>query len=313
MRLTAIDIGTNTVLMLVADVSAGGVVSPVRDEQVIARLGKGVDAERRITPEATARVLAHLKDYKAISESLRSDAIFACGTSALRDAANGQEFAEEVRDKLGFEVTILSGLEEAEWTYRGAVSEFCSEDSRSPFAVLDIGGGSTELTIGEGLEVAQRASLDVGSVRLTERILINSPPQPEALELAANEVRNWVFRLPELPSATRLIGVAGTPTTLAAIDLKLQRYDRQFVSGHRLTTRTIETIFAHLKTRTVREIMEDSPLIQPGRADIIVAGILILLESMRKLGVEAITVSDRGLRYGVALRQFLKRADKRLP
>ncbi|MCX6135442.1 MAG: Ppx/GppA phosphatase family protein [Ignavibacteriales bacterium] len=302
MRLTTIDIGTNTILMLIADVSADGVISPVRDELIIARLGRGVDAERRITAETSTRVLSHLRQFKSISESLNSEAIIACGTSALRDAANRQEFVDTVRQELGFGISILSGEEEAELTYRGAVSEFLSGDAEPRLAVLDIGGGSTELTIGVGASVSQRVSTDVGSVRLTERIPLASPPSPAALERAISEVRITTSRFPRLTTQTRLIGVAGTVTTLAAIEINLERYERTIVSGHFLTLVSIEHIFNQLKTLNTSEMMRDFPQIESGRADIIVAGILILIESMRKLGVDGITVSDRGLRYGMVLR-----------
>ena len=311
MRLTSIDIGTNTILMLIADVSPDGAIVPVRDEQVITRLGKGVDFERRISPETTDRVLACLQNYKAISESLHSEVLFAGGTSALRDATNRQEFIGRVRRELGIQISILSGEEEAELTYRGAVSEFLVSDTDIPLAVLDIGGGSTELTIGKGANVTEKMSLDVGSVRLTERILLTSPPSLEALTQATNQVRSWTSRLPRLPSRTKLMGVAGTVTTLAAIDLKLTNYDRSKVSGYFLHMTSIERIYEKLRTCTVPEIMSDFPMMETGRADIITAGVLILIESLRALGAEGIIVSDRGLRYGMALRAFSSRNDKK--
>lgn len=291
--------------MLIADVSADGIISPVRDEQIIARLGRGVDADRRITRETSLRVLSHLQSYKSISDSLDSERIFACGTSALRDAANRQEFVDTIRQELGIEISILSGEEEAELTYRGAVSQFLSGDAEPPLAVLDIGGGSTELTIGVGASVSQRVTTDAGSVRLTERIPLASPPSPEALERAISEVRIRTSGFPQLTTQTRLIGVAGTVTTLAALELKLERFDRTIVGGHFLTLESIEQIFNQLKTLNTTEMMQDFPQIESGRADIIVAGILILIESMRKLCVEGITVSDRGLRYGMALRDIM--------
>jgi exopolyphosphatase/guanosine-5'-triphosphate,3'-diphosphate pyrophosphatase len=304
MRLTSIDIGTNTILMLVADVTPDGTVSPVRDEQVIARLGKGVDAHRRITSETSDRVLRFLQDYKAISESLHSEKIIACGTSALRDASNTREFIRFVKEKLGLEITVLSGEQEAELTYRGAVSEFSSLGADQPLAVLDIGGGSTELTTGIGASVTGTVSLDLGCVRLTERVLLSSPPTTPALNHAISEVREAVLSLPLLSPQIRLIGVAGTVTTLAAIDLKLESYVRSRVSGHFLTIEAIELVFNRLKSHTLEQMAREFPQIESGRADIILAGIVILVESMRRFGVRGITVSDRGLRYGMAQREF---------
>ena len=308
MRLTSIDIGTNTILMLVADVAADGTVSPVRDEQVIARLGKGVDANRRITAETSDRVLRFLQDYKAISESLHSEKIIACGTSALRDASNSREFIRFMKEKLGLEITVLSGEEEADLTYRGAVSEFSSLGADQPLAVLDIGGGSTELTTGIGASVTGTVSLDLGCVRLTERILQSSPPTSPALNHAISGVREAVLSFPQLPPQIRLIGVAGTVTTLAAIDLKLESYDCSGVSGHFLTFEAIEQIFDKLRSHTLDLMAREFPQIESGRADIILAGIMILMESLRRFDVRGITVSDRGLRYGMALREFSSRA-----
>jgi exopolyphosphatase/guanosine-5'-triphosphate,3'-diphosphate pyrophosphatase len=304
MRLTAIDIGTNTILMLVADVSADGRISPLHDAQVIARLGKGVDANRRITPETFRRVLGYLRDYKQISEAFHSQKIIAGGTSALRDASNRKEFIDTVRQELGLEISILSGEEEADLTYQGAVSEFLEPDSDQYLAVLDIGGGSTELTIGKGTKVLQTSSLDLGSVRLTERTPLLNPPSAPALAQAIGEVRNWISKFPPISPHTRLIGVAGTVTTLAAIDLGLEKYDPSRVSGHFLSLNTIERISKLLNTCSISQMEKDFPQVQPGRSDIIVAGILILIESLRRFDVEGITVSDRGLRYGMALQEL---------
>lgn len=305
MRLTTLDIGTNTILMLIADVSTDGTITPLRDLQVIARLGKGVDANRRITPETSSRVLGYLRDYKEISDSCRSEKIIAAGTSALRDASNRKDFVDTIRQKLGLEISILSGEEEAELTYQGAVSEFLAPDLDPTLAVLDIGGGSTELTIGKGRKVTQTSSLDVGSVRLTERTPLLSPPSSLALQQAITEVRNRVSTFPQLPPQTRLLGVAGTVTTLAAIDLGLAEYDPSRVSGHFLSLATIEGISKQLNSRTIAQMARDFPQIQQGRSDIIVAGVLILIESLRRFDAEGITVSDRGLRYGMALWEIL--------
>ncbi|HTY36951.1 MAG TPA: Ppx/GppA family phosphatase, partial [Bacteroidota bacterium] len=217
------------------------------------------------------------------------------------------EFIEQVRQDCGIGISVLSGDDEAELTYVGATSEFLTGSSENPMAVLDIGGGSTELTTGVSGNVTSKTSLDLGSVRLTERILRSSPPSMAALEEAQAEVSSWTSKLPRLPAHTRLIGVAGTVTTLAAIDLKLLQYDRTRVSGYKLTLRSIDKTWDELRSRTVPEIMRDFPQIEAGRADIIVAGIMILRGAMGVLDADDITVSDRGLRYGLALREYSKR------
>jgi exopolyphosphatase/guanosine-5'-triphosphate,3'-diphosphate pyrophosphatase len=309
MRLSAIDIGTNTILMLIADLTSDGKVTVLRDEHVIARLGKGVDEHRAITPDTMERTVGYLRSYRDLSDKLRAERIIACGTSALRDAANGREFIKSVKDELGFEIKVLSGDEEAELTYLGAVSEFLIPGEGRNFGVLDIGGGSTEMVLGTGTRIEEKLSLEVGSVRLTERLLKISPPSSLAVNHALNEIRTHIASLPSLPSPTRLIGVAGTLTTLAAMDLRLSAYDPNRVSSHVLTIDAIQEIFNHLRIKSVEEILS-YPQVLPGRADVLLAGILILLEIMKRLEADQITVSDRGLRYGIALREVERMSGK---
>jgi len=307
MRLASIDIGSNTILLLIVDIAPDGELSVVRDEQIIARLGKGVDANRRITAETFTRVLGFLQRLKATAEANGAAKIVASGSSALRDARNGAEFVREVNARIGLEIEVLSGQMEAELTYRGAVSEFLrTPGAQRSYAVLDIGGGSTELTIGEEGAVLRKASLDVGAVRLTERHLKTSPPSPLAVSQALNEVRSWIATLPRLLPTTRLIGVAGTVTTLAAIDLSLPVYDPKRVSGHFIRLETIEQIYEKLLSKSVVEMIRTYPQIQLGRADIILAGVMALVEALKRFGVRGITASDRGLRYGLVLREFSK-------
>jgi exopolyphosphatase / guanosine-5'-triphosphate,3'-diphosphate pyrophosphatase len=307
MRIASIDIGTNTLLLLVADISADGTLITLHDEQIIARLGKGVDANRRITAETFTRVFSFLQRLKATAVSHGATVIVAAGTSALRDSTNGAEFVRDVKTRLGLDIQVLTGQEEAELTYRGAVSEFLqTSGAQRSFAVLDIGGGSTELTIGEEGAVMRKASLNVGALRLTERILKTSPPSATAVTQALSDVRSWVATLPRLLPSTRLIGVAGTVATLAAIDLRLPIYDPKRVSGHFLRAEAVEQVYESIKTKSVGEMIRMYPQIQLGRADIILAGVMVLLETLKRFAARGITASDRGLRYGLALREFGK-------
>ncbi len=305
MRVSAIDIGTNTILMLVADIARDGRLTVVRDEHAIARLGQGVDASRNITAETFERVLAVLSRYKTISEDLRADKLVACGTSALRDARNKKEVIDVVREKLGITIEVLSGDAEAQLTYVGALSGFEKKNrdhSASGNAVLDIGGGSTEVTVGAGGKVERRWSIDVGSVRLTERILKTSPPSAEALDEATQAIRMVSKDLPRLAEDVTLIGVAGTATTLSALAQQLPEFDANRVDQYRISIDSIRAIFDELKTKR-REEIERYPQILSGRADIIVAGVLIMVEMMKRLGKDELTVSTRGLRYGIAMRE----------
>ena len=303
MRISAIDIGTNTVLLLVAEVH-GTNLEPIEHGYAIARLGQGVDERRNISQEAMDRVAGVLGDYMRISREQQVERIVACGTSALRDAHNRNEFLQFVKTRFGLEVMVLSGEEEAELTYVGALSEFPSEQE-GEYAVIDIGGGSTEVITGTRSEVQSAMSLDIGCVRLTERFLNQTPPDPESLKRAVTMIREHSRSLPEMNRATRLVGVAGTVTTLAAIDLNLPHYDPLAVSGHVLPMTGIQQIFNRLSVKSLNEL-KAVPQIHIGRADIIVAGVVILIELMKLTGRDEITVSDRGLRYGLALREASK-------
>jgi exopolyphosphatase / guanosine-5'-triphosphate,3'-diphosphate pyrophosphatase len=301
MRLASIDIGTNTILMLVADVQHDGSLEVVKDEHFIGRLGKGVDEHGVIQKETFQRVQDILSQLKDIADSLSINRISACGTSALRDAKNRQEFIDFIKEKLGFDIQILTGKEEAELTYLGAVSDYLPNADSENYAVLDIGGGSTEIVVGSGALVTSSSSMDIGSVRLTERILKRNPPIDIALENAAVLVRNHLQNIYPLSSTTKMIGVAGTLTTLAALDLRIPEFDRNLVNRHTLTIESIDRIFLELRPLTLDQLRRYSQ-IHPSRADILLAGIIILRETLRKVNLSKITVSDRGLRYGIVIK-----------
>ncbi len=305
MRISSIDIGTNTILLLVAEIDSNGIVRVIHDEQVIARLGKGVDEHRIINRETFHRVAGYLQSYHNISRKLQSEKIIAVGTSALRDAANKKEFCEFIRQNVGINIEILSGEDEAEWTCRGAVAGI--NTTPQGFTVLDIGGGSTEIISCIGSQILHKVSLDIGSVRVTERLLRASPPTfPEI-----TETRKLIHRYFEpidflRNGLSQAIGVAGTVTTLAAMQLQLPQYDPQKVHGYQLRFNDVLQSFNLLRGKTIDEI-KSIPQISAGRADIILAGVIILQEFMDAAHLEKITVSDRGLRYGIVLREIERR------
>ncbi|MGD0038066.1 MAG: Ppx/GppA phosphatase family protein [Bacteroidota bacterium] len=301
MRLASIDIGTNTVLMLVADVQRDGSLEVVRDEHFIGRLGKGVDEHGIILKETFHRILAILSQLKSFADSIGIEHLSVCGTSALRDAENRQEFIDFIKEKLSLEIQILSRKEEAELTYLGAISEYLTHTDSENYAVLDIGGGSTEIVTGSGKKVTSSVSIDIGSVRLTERILKNNPPSDIALENAVQLVRNHLKNINPLSPTTKIIGVAGTLTTLAALDLRVPEFDRNLINRHVLTIEAIDRIFQELRSLTLDQL-RNYPQIHPSRADILLAGIIILREILRKVNLSKITVSDRGLRFGIVIK-----------
>jgi len=305
MRISSIDIGTNTILLLIADVDANNIARVVHDEQVIARLGKGVDEHHVINQETFRRAADFLRSYQEISGQFQSERIIAVGTSALRDASNKKEFCEFILRTVGISIEILSGNDEAEWTYRGAAAGI--DASTENFTVLDIGGGSTEIISGAGSQILNKVSLDIGCVRATERLLHTSPPTEreiiETRELIRINLKQINF---ERVGASRAIGVAGTVTTLAAMHLQLAQYDPKQVHGYELHYNDILQSFNLLKGKTYEEI-KSIPQISTGRVDVILAGVIILLEFMEAAGLEKIMVSDRGLRYGIILREIERR------
>jgi exopolyphosphatase/guanosine-5'-triphosphate,3'-diphosphate pyrophosphatase len=284
MRVAAIDLGTNTTRLLVADVHDGHVEDVVKRTR-ITRLGEGVDERRRLLPLPIARVRNCLADYRRELESLGAERALLIATSAIRDAENGEAFLGEVEWSYGFTTRLLSGDEEADLMLRGvgAVDEST--------LVVDIGGGSTEL-IGAGL----RTSLDIGSVRLTERHLPSDPPTAEELAAAAAAVRAV------LPDARpqRAVGVAGTITSLAALDLALDEYDSDRVDGHRLTAAGVRHQLRRLSAMPLAERRE-VPALEPERAPVIVGGAVILCEVLEQFALGEIEASERDILHGAAL------------
>ncbi len=302
MRTASIDIGTNTILLLIADILADGSVKVLHDEQVIARLGKGVDSERMINQETFRRVAGFLRTYKETCDRFSVGKICAVGTSAVRDAKNREQFIAEMEEQSGIRIEVLSGNDEAQWTYRGGIAEFSGKAER--YSVVDIGGGSTEIIVGDSKDIITKVSIDIGSVRLTERILKDSPPETAALieadEFIASQIPPDAVRQ---ISSTFAIGVAGTLTTLAAVHQKLPAYNPEKISGYTLSVNDVGAMFGLLKDKSVSQIAA-FPQISAGREDIILAGIMILMGYMGASKLQQINVSDRGLRYGILYREM---------
>ena len=285
MRVAAIDLGTNTTRLLVADVD-GDQIHEVVKRTRITRLGEGVDARRRLLPLPITRVRNCLTEYRRELGSLGAERTLLVATSAVRDAENGEAFLGEIEWSYGFTTRLLSGDEEAELTLRGV-----GETDGSPL-VVDIGGGSTEL-----IGAAQRISLDVGAVRLTERHLPSDPPTKEELEECAAAVR---AALPDGLRAERAIGVAGTITSLAALALELPEYDPERVHGHTLTLDGAQRQLARLASMPLDE-RRQVPALDPDRAPVIVAGAIILREVLVHFGLDEIKASERDILHGAAL------------
>lgn len=290
-RYAAVDIGTNTVLLLLAEQSEDGTLTILRDEHGIARLGEGVDEHRNISTAAIERAQHILTSYRQFCSDYEVTAVDAVATSAVRDAGNREEVLRALSEALGSPVRVISGEEEARLSFLG------SADKDHLCTVIDIGGGSTEYITGHNGDIYQRTSLDIGAVRLTERWFSALPPAREDVEKARADIRQHVQALQKIDRG-ELIGVGGTFTTLAAMDLQLDTFDAAIVHGHALTLDAVSRMTEYLVTSSLDTLL-NNPAIHPKRADILPMGALILEESLKFLGSGQCTASTRGLRYGV--------------
>jgi len=297
-KVAVVDVGTNSTRLLVADVD--GCVSKLERQSRVTRLGRGVDLSGRLSNEAVEATCAAIADYVSIYREAGAEAIDAIATSAVRDAANGEAFIAELRERFALTARVLDGGEEARLTYLGATSERLPTE---PTVVIDIGGGSTELVVGTGAEIAFRASLQAGVVRHTERHVSADPPTATELEELAADVRGLIeAAIDDQPEANAMAGiaVAGTPTSLASVEMELEPYDPARVHGHVLTLDTIQRLLSRLASVPLSERIE-IPGLHPDRAPTIVTGVVILVEAMRAFGLNQIEVSEHDILYGAAL------------
>ncbi len=321
-RVAVIDVGSNSTRLLVADVDAGGDgdgseaaggVRVLERQSRVTRLGRGVDLSGQLADEAIEAACAAIGDYVEICRDHEAEEVAAIATSAVRDASNGAAFVAELRERFSLSARVLDGAEEARLTYRGATDE---QPPAIPTLVIDIGGGSTEMVVGSGPEIGFHASLQAGVVRHTERHVASDPPTTAELEALAADIRGLIeaslarsaVPYPEIagqrnsgtPEAEAGIAVAGTPTSLAAVELGLEPYDPARVHGHVLSLATIQRQLSRFASAPLAE-RATIPGLHPDRAPTIVAGCVILIEAMRAFGLERIQVSEHDILYGVAL------------
>ena len=295
-RVAVIDIGTNSTRLLIADVE-GGRVREVDRRSTVTRLGQGVDATGALAGEAMARVHRVLDEYAAAMAAAGVQRDIGVLTSAVRDATNGPAFLAAVRDRHGLDARTLSGDEEAGLTFLGASSE---RDTTEPTLVIDIGGGSTEMIVGIGRTAGWHVSTQVGVVRHSERHLHHDPPPRAELDALRDDARAAFASATEGRHAAAAVAVAGTATSLAAIELALDPYDSVAVEGHRLTAATILGLRDRLAALTNDERRAVTGL-HPDRAPTIVAGTIVLIEILRAFGLPEVEVSEHDILRGAAL------------
>ncbi|HEX2070259.1 MAG TPA: Ppx/GppA phosphatase family protein [Thermoleophilaceae bacterium] len=328
MRIAVADLGTNSTRLLVADVTGDGGLTQIERHTTVTRLGEGVDGSGRLAPEATERVYAALARYREIADAAGAARRIAVATSAMRETENGPDLAARVREELGFDIRTIGGDEEARLTFLGATASRRPQDASTNGAgteqaagparetlVIDIGGGSTELVSGRpGATPTFHVSTRLGSVRQTERHVAHDPPRHDELEALAAEAGQIIAAAVPADVRNRIadvIAVAGTPTSLAAIDQELDPYDPERVDGYRLELATAERILAELALLPLDQRRSVTGL-HPDRAPTIVAGVVILVEALRLLGVNAVEVSESDILDGAALDAVLVSANRHI-
>ncbi len=299
-RVAVIDIGTNSTRLLVGDV-ADGQVTEIKRQSKVTGLGRGVDHSGRLSAEGIEAVCATVREYVEMVDQLGASTTSVLATSAVRDAENGSAFVAELRERFGLSPQVIGGDEEARLTYLGCVSERAGGENR---LVVDVGGGSTEIIIGRGDEPDFHTSLQAGVVRHTERFLTSDPPDAGELEKMAGDIKKLIeeaIREHDFGKIEAAIAVAGTATSLAAMDLELDPYDPLAVEGHRLPLTTIQWWLSKLASVPLADRKLQVGL-QPDRAGAIVAGVVILIEVMRAFDLHEIQVSEHDILYGAAIR-----------
>lgn len=308
MRVAGIDCGTNSIRLLIADVIDGTLVDVVRVMRIV-RLGEGVDRTRTLAPQALERTRAALVDYAAAIGEHGAELVRMVATSATRDVTNRDVFIAMVRAVLGADPDVISGTEEAALSFTGAVNGL--PGLRGAVLVADIGGGSTELVLGDPAapEVLRSHSMDVGCVRMTERHLRADPPTPGQIEAAVDDVRGAIAAAAadvSLTGAATLVGVAGTVTTVVAIALGLRRYDAVAIHGAVLSAGQVDDVTAQLLAMTHDE-RAALPVMHPGRVDVICGGALVLRTLLEATGAAEVIASEHDILDGIALRLAAER------
>ncbi len=302
-RLAAVDLGSNTLLLLIAELE-NETIRPLYDEQQVARLGKGLQETGRLQPDRIEKALEILADYRQICEQYQVDVVLPVATAAVREAENREDFLKGVQDQIGWSVRLLSGEEEARLSFLGALSN--KQNLLPPVLMVDIGGGSTEFVWGAPQKPEGKISLPTGSVKLTEEFLKHDPPKDCELTALNKAVSDFLDQdeFSEIDPRT-LVGVAGTVTTLAAMQLGMTLYDGKEIDGFRLSLREIAALIEKMRKMPARARLK-LPGLTAGREDVILAGAVLLQKIMEKFGAATVIASDRGLRFGVIL-DFLRR------
>lgn len=300
-RKAIIDIGSNSIKFFVGELAADKTITTVLDTNDIARLGENLNKTGMICPEAMERNVASVANFCAKAKELGADEIVAVGTMALRTASNSAEFVEKVKAACGLEVQIIPGEEEARLSYLAVLSGLPLQGG--DLVVFDTGGGSTEFIFGHGTQLVKRFSVNLGAVRITENYLTSDPVTPEQVSAAIAQIDKEFAVAGVEGHPDQLVGMGGTVTSMGAVKHKMIKYDPDVIQGSTLTKADISEQIGDYSTRTIEQ-RKELPGLQPKRADVILAGACILDVITSRLGVDMLTISDRGLRHGLAFDLF---------
>ena len=301
-RVAAIDCGTNSIRLLIAEFDDAGVMTELERRMTIVRLGEGVDQNRRFSDAALQRTFDAIDQFAALIRQYQVARVRFVATSATRDVSNREEFAHGVTSRLGCELDVISGDEEAELSFLGATSALDSSVS-GPYLVLDIGGGSTEFVFGTTHPEFSR-SVNIGCVRMTERHLQGNPPTEDSIDAAIADIDAAIATAADvvpITHATTVVGLAGSVTTVAAMALGLSKYDRDAIHGSVISKDAVHKVSQRLIHMT-REARSELPFMHPGRVDVIGAGSLVLDRIMQQLPNDEIFISEHDILDGIAIR-----------
>ena len=298
----SIDIGTNSVLLLIAEQTEKG-LQVLEEAQRLPRLGSMIDSNRLLAKESMYKVLEALSEYVAIIQKYGDEVLaktVVTATSAVRDAANKEEFLTLIKETVGFQVLILSGEDEAKYTYLGAISQTKIESDS--IMIVDIGGGSTELAVGNSTNLLRGISINMGSVRFNERFLLHNPPYQAEIGECRRSIESLLSATQlRFPLNTQVVAVSGTATSLAAIDQQLFPYRSSGINNYRLNNDKLATFIRLFSIHTFEYLLELHPEVMKGRVDVFLAGLLILEGVLRYARAEEFIVSNGGIRHGILL------------
>ena len=299
-RVASIDIGTNTILLLIAKVE-GGEIHPLFEMETVVRLGKGLQKNEILLKGAMERGLRTLAQYLKQCQAMKVQKIFAAGTSALREAKNSKDFLKETKEKLNLSIEIISEEEEAQLSFLAVTKDL--GEVKKPILVVDVGGGSTEFILGKGHQIHQWISLPLGSVRFTERFLHSNPVRDEEYEKMERKIRERLINIPHSQEPFSTVAVGGTATTLASVQMGLKEFIPEKIHHFVLQKEDLKKQLFHYRTKTIQE-REKIPGLPKARSDVILAGGTILYLAMEEVKCSSVLISCHGVRYGLLYKKL---------